>query len=128
MSIMTINVMDYLDEAELKDVARQAAKEWFAQQYRIENIPYHIMYAAIKEEGIDFKAAILEKLEAFTNDTSTYYLRESDCFKKQMDSVLTENREVLCEALVKNIQALDSYDLQQRIGEVIEDLIKRGIK
>lgn len=128
MPDIMMEVSSFLDEHELKEAAKQAAKEWFAQSYRMDNLPYHIMYAAIKEEGFDFKEAILEKLHALKEDKSAYYLRESEAYKKQMDSVLKENRDVLCEALVKNIELLDSYDLQQRIGEVIEDLIKRGIK
>lgn len=125
---MQINIEDYLDRSEIVDAARYAVRQHFSDEFKRSDAPYKIMYEAIKAEGVQFDESIRAKLKAFDEDSSVYYVTSSDEFKMAVSTTLKEHSAFLAAAIAKKIEEMDSYDLQQAIGEAIINFIKAGSK
>jgi len=126
LEALKIDVMEYLDEDEVRDEARGAIRRYFLDQITKNNMPYKVIYEAVAESGLDFKPFIQEKIDAWAADKSTYCVTSSGAFEKVMADAISENKQMLANSIAKRIEELDSYDISQYVSDTIAELLAKG--
>lgn len=149
MTELTINVEDYLDESEIKEIAldeiRHAMRRSIGTSADLERFIGNSAYVAIWREMDDLAPSVapelreqlLTRLKEVTPELSTWSVfyrgdhalrNKSSVGAELLDEIVGENRELL-EARVREIVGeLDEYDIRSALKDRFSEILDGALK
>lgn len=144
MMNVTIDITDYLDEDEMREIAREqfarvvresvADRLYYGKVYDfIGNLAYEVVWPAVDEKiGCDAREAIAERIPKVIEDLSEYSVfRKADKYLKREDSVaqvildevVRENRPLIERRVTEIIEGLSDYRIKDEIRAAIDETV-----
>mgnify|MGYP003670589213 FL=1 len=134
----TIEVMDYLSESEMKDIAAQVFKERCQDKFNkdheriISNVGYEIVVKIIKEHYPEnLEELVAKKAVEVINGMSSHTLfspknawdRETTGGFEALRKAVKDNDDLIQEKAVKMIEEYKSFDTESYIESLVKDEI-----
>ena len=141
---VTIDINDYLDEDEMREIAREqfarvvgeilVDRLHYGKIYDfIGNLAYEVVWPAVDEKlGCDAREAIAERIPKVIEDLSEYSVfRKADKYLKREDSVaqvildevVRENRPLIERRVTEIIEGLSDYRIKDEIMAAIDEIV-----
>ena len=136
------NIIDYLDDRDLKDIAQDVAADQVRRHLQrevdferlIANVAYMTVWPAVDEAmGEDAKAAIAAKIPEIISDMSqfsvfrkagdTYSCKEDSVGQKLLEEAVMECKELIRERVMEIIGSLSPYTVREMVREAVEDAV-----
>jgi len=139
---VTIDVSDYLDETEMREIAREqfkyAVRERISRSNDVDdviaNIAHRTVWEAVDDAmGEDARALIAAKMPDVIRDLSTYtvfrdeetgvFRHEKSVGQRILDDVVSENRTLIERRVREIIGEISRYQLMEEIRETIDETV-----